>query len=84
VLRATITLRDGTVILNTPLIEEGLGSGIGGVSPYTLTDSNGNRVTYNWSITSHTLTSAVDNLGTGPHCLRFESQSCLLHLYEPI
>ena len=62
-LAAVVTLRDGSVI-TPPLVSCNIGCGYSGPpsAAYTWTDSNGNRITYNWA--SSTLSSIVDTLGT--------------------
>lgn len=63
---AVITLPDGGVI-NPPMLTCNSSCGFqpGSSSPpFTWTDSNGNRITYNWNTTTFSLSSVVDSLGT--------------------
>lgn len=62
-LSAVATLRDGSV-MTVPLISCNIGCGYAGPASatYTWTDSNGNRINYNWA--NSTLSSIVDTLGT--------------------
>jgi hypothetical protein len=60
----SVTLRDGSII-DPPLLKcAQFGCTAGGTTPYTWTDSNGNRITYNWNSSTNTLSSITDTLGT--------------------
>ena len=63
VLTAIATLRDGSVI-NPPVVTCGPSSCGASGGPFTWTDSNGNRITYNWNSNTRTLSNVVDTLGT--------------------
>jgi RHS repeat-associated protein len=61
---AVVTLPNGTVI-NAPLVTQTSGNwGVTGAMPFTMTDSNGNRVTQNWNSGTLTFSNIEDTLGT--------------------